>query len=157
MCFVSFWHERARVHFVVFFAQDSRPGCMTEHRDCTARWHEIAGFKRILKIPMVFLWFPQERPGRKFAKLLCKSIGFLRFLCWNACKHIVFGRILTWTRACALCGIFCNGLSPWTTGRPCWEENTRKILILYCFLQVRMGPPGWAGYLPAWGGSRSIF
>jgi len=28
---------RAHVARVVFFAQDSRPGCMTEHRECTAR------------------------------------------------------------------------------------------------------------------------
>ena len=157
MCLVWFWHKRARVHFVVFFAMDYRRGRQDVHRECTARWHDIAGFHQILKIPMVFLWFQQERPGRNFAIFCEKSIGFLMFLCWNACKHNVFGMILTWTRACALCGIFCKGLSPWTTGRPCWEEKTRKMLILYCFLQVRMGGPGWAGYLPAWGGSRSIF
>jgi len=28
---------RAHVARVMFLAQDSRPGCMTEHRDCTAR------------------------------------------------------------------------------------------------------------------------
>ena len=32
-----------------------------------------------------------------------------------------------------------------------------KTLILYCFLQVRMGPPGLGCYLPDRGGSRSIY
>ena len=81
MCLVWFWHERARVHFVVFFAQDARPGCMTEHRECTARWHEIGGFNRILKIPMVFLWFQQDSPGRKFVEFLWKkALGFYVFM-----------------------------------------------------------------------------
>ena len=35
---------RAHVARVVFFAQDSRPGCMTEHRECTARCDEIVCF-----------------------------------------------------------------------------------------------------------------
>ena len=95
LCLVGFWHERARVHFVVFFAIDYRRGRQDVHRECAARWHDIAGFHQNLKIPMVFLWFQQERPGRNFAKFLCKSIWFLMLLRWNACKHIVFGMILT--------------------------------------------------------------
>ena len=46
---------RAHVARVVFFAQDSRPGCMTEHRECTARCDEIAGSDCILEIFMVIL------------------------------------------------------------------------------------------------------
>eukprot|EP00959_Pyramimonas_sp_CCMP1952_P354500 7426241-Pyramimonas_sp.AAC.1 len=35
---------RAHVARVVSVAQDSRHGCMTEHRECNARRDEIAGF-----------------------------------------------------------------------------------------------------------------
>ena len=61
-----------------------------------------------------FLWFSYDfsksARGRNLQNFWWKTIGFLRFLCWNACKHWVFGRILTWKRAWWLYGIFCKGL-----------------------------------------------
>ena len=73
---VVFWPEfrRARAHVprMVLFARDSQHGIIPAVQ-------MISGFGRMLRIPMVFLGFQQERPDRNSARFLMENM-FLGFL-----------------------------------------------------------------------------
>ena len=80
-----------------------------EYRECTARWHEIVGFQNYWD-SCGFPLISARARGQEICNFFNDKHWFLRLLCWNPCKHNVFGRISAWARACPLCRIFCKGL-----------------------------------------------